>query len=174
MPRLAALHLCFQAPFGGGIGASGVLGYSQRMVAHPRFVDFLPLARRWPFPATSRARRNPDKKVSLIGAAPEGADSLARDSSWPTQRGLSVSRRDRFACRFWSARAPLAAKTQYCSSPPPAACRSARSAVLQRPWPNPSFQGTAGKQRLPVPSALRAPAAPELKRWAAQGASLLC
>jgi hypothetical protein len=29
---------------------------------------------------------------------------------------------------------------------------------------NLSFQGTAGKLRLPVPSALRAPAAPELKR----------
>lgn len=29
--------------------------------------------------------------------------------------------------------------------------------------PNHSFQGTAGKLRLPVPSALRAPAAPELK-----------
>ena len=32
--------------------------------------------------------------------------------------------------------------------------------------PNQSFQGTAGKLRLPVPSALRAPATPELKRWA--------
>gem|GEM_PF-5681818 len=31
--------------------------------------------------------------------------------------------------------------------------------------PNPSFQVTAGKLRLPVPSALRAPAAPELKRY---------
>ncbi len=30
--------------------------------------------------------------------------------------------------------------------------------------PNLSFLGTAGKLRLPVPSALRAPAAPELKR----------
>jgi hypothetical protein len=30
--------------------------------------------------------------------------------------------------------------------------------------PNPSFQGTAGKLRLPVPSGLRPPAAPELKR----------
>lgn len=28
---------------------------------------------------------------------------------------------------------------------------------------NPSLHGTAGKLRLPVPSALRAPAAPELK-----------
>lgn len=32
--------------------------------------------------------------------------------------------------------------------------------------PNPSFQGTAGKLCLPVPSALRAPAAPEVKRYA--------
>ncbi len=31
--------------------------------------------------------------------------------------------------------------------------------------PNPSFQGTAGKLRLPVPSALRALAASELKRY---------
>jgi hypothetical protein len=30
---------------------------------------------------------------------------------------------------------------------------------------NLSFQGTAGKLRLPVPSALRAPAVPELKRY---------
>ena len=30
--------------------------------------------------------------------------------------------------------------------------------------PNPTLQGTAGKLRLPVPSALRAPAAPEFKR----------
>lgn len=29
---------------------------------------------------------------------------------------------------------------------------------------NPSFQGTVGKLRLPIPSALRAPAAPELQR----------
>ena len=34
--------------------------------------------------------------------------------------------------------------------------------------PNPSFQGTAGKLRLPVPSALRAPAAGYLKRWASR------
>ena len=31
---------------------------------------------------------------------------------------------------------------------------------------NPSFQGTVGKLRLPISSALRAPAAPELRRWA--------
>ena len=30
---------------------------------------------------------------------------------------------------------------------------------------NRSFQGTAGKQRLPVRSGLRPPLAPELKRW---------
>lgn len=29
---------------------------------------------------------------------------------------------------------------------------------------NPAFQGTVGKLRLPIPSALRAPAAPELQR----------
>lgn len=32
---------------------------------------------------------------------------------------------------------------------------------------NLSFQGTTGKLRLPAPSALRAPAAPELKRSSA-------
>ena len=31
--------------------------------------------------------------------------------------------------------------------------------------PNPSFQGTAGKLRLPVRSGLRPPPAPELERW---------
>jgi hypothetical protein len=40
--------------------------------------------------------------------------------------------------------------------------------------PNPSFQGTAGKLRLPVPSALRAPAAPELKRWASMTGFMCC
>jgi hypothetical protein len=33
-----------------------------------------------------------------------------------------------------------------------------------RVMPNPSFQGTAGKLRLPVRSGLRPPPAPELKR----------
>jgi hypothetical protein len=32
--------------------------------------------------------------------------------------------------------------------------------------PNPSFQGTAGKLRLPVRSGLRPPPAPELERYA--------
>jgi hypothetical protein len=33
-------------------------------------------------------------------------------------------------------------------------------------WPNPSVNRTAGKQRLPVPSALRAPVAGYVERWA--------
>lgn len=37
------------------------------------------------------------------------------------------------------------------------------------PRPNPSFQGTAGKLRLPVPYGLRPPAAPELKRCGFDG-----
>jgi hypothetical protein len=34
-------------------------------------------------------------------------------------------------------------------------------------WHNTPFQGTAGKLRLPVPSAFLAPAVPKLARWAA-------
>ncbi len=34
--------------------------------------------------------------------------------------------------------------------------------------PNPRFEGTAGKQGLPVPRRLRRRAAPQAKRWAAQ------
>jgi len=39
-----------------------------------------------------------------------------------------------------------------------------RHAVILLPRPNPSFQGTAGKLRLPVRSGLRPTPAPELKR----------
>ena len=50
--------------------------------------------------------------------------------------------------RCSAGRAPLGAKGHLCSSPPA----------------NPSFEGTAGKQGLPVRSGLRPPPAPQLKR----------
>jgi len=36
------------------------------------------------------------------------------------------------------------------------------SSGIEAPTPNPAVKGTVGKLRLPVPSALRAPAAPYL------------
>jgi hypothetical protein len=42
----------------------------------------------------------------------------------------------------------------------------AASALLTAQGPNTPLEGTAGKHSLPVPSALRAPAAPQLRRWA--------
>jgi hypothetical protein len=43
--------------------------------------------------------------------------------------------------------------------------------LLMPQTPNPSFQGTAGKLRLPVRFGLRPTPAPELKRWGSSARS---
>ncbi len=166
MPRLAALHLPFQAPSVRGVGAYGLVGYSLRMSTHRSSVEFLALGRRWSIHAASSARRNAKSKVGFIGAAPEGAEFSARCHLRASEPALSVSRRERFARLYSAACAPWLAKAHFSRSRRPVARRAPCSAVLTAPWPNTTLEGTAGTLRLPVPSALRAPAAPQLRRSA--------
>ena len=103
------------------------------------------------------------EKAICLGAAPKGAVMvwpLASPASMRLRRTsnarFSGLRRAHFAIfgyasgvlRCSAVRAPLGAKGHPCSSP----------------RANPSFEGTAEKLRFSVPSALRAPAAPQLKR----------
>ena len=109
------------------------------------------------------SEQSTERPVSL-GCAPEGAQSSRRRVLCLPYRGPVTNVREWFACLGSSACAPSAATIQS-SCPGRAGPRSATcSAALHPPGPNPSFEGTAGKQGLPVPRRLRRRAAPQLKR----------
>ena len=152
----------------------------QRFFRVARTADFLALHQPllWPafslFAATGETTTNlglsgassaaPSKEKAVCpGAAPEGAVMV-----WPLASPASMRLRRTSNARFSGLRRAHFAIFGYASGvlrcSAVRAPLGAKGHLRSSPRANPSFEGTAEKLRFSVPSALRAPAAPQLKR----------
>ena len=153
--------------------SSGVGTCAASSVLRARTVDFLALHRpllRSAFSqlgTTAQGRRlrllnepQPEQRIEQpvsLGGAPEGALILRPFAPWRScqRRGVSQGREKTI---------PLLSSARASSLPGAASHSAPCGAGFQPPWPNRRFEGTAGKQSLPVPRPLRGRAAPQAKR----------